>query len=329
MAVKTYKPNYVYYTGNAKPKSTDLVYLFTVSDSSIIIYSFMVFKKQELKTVTDPTIGTSSQKIDSTKYNFISDISGFLEYKGGKFHNYISEENGKINLISFKELENLYNFYEKNPGNITDLDNIYLRPYYSSISTTLPKYTADPNVDFRFTSTTNVGAILENLNVITKQDNEPKYYSNYGDIIIVNSGLANQTSFLNLNYIVCPTVKSFFSNLKFTSDLNYNETTTDFYYDNMLKLKIDGPSTGSVGDILEYNVSLSDYSGNNTWKNLPDIEVYPTVDAGILSHRKITLVKGIGKFKVDTSHLYSGETFDIKIGWKYLTSDNKVNVKLS
>ena len=329
MAVKTYKPNYIYYSGNVRPNSPNLIYLFTVSNTFLIIQSFMVFRKQELNTVIDPTIGISSKKIDTSKYNFITDITTFLENKNVKFYNYITNENDKINLITFKDLQNIYNFYEKNTGELTDLDNIYLRPYYFSVFDSLKMYTADPNIDYIFTATPNSGVVVENLNVITKQDNFVRYNFTHGSLLVINSGLANQTSFTNLNYIFSPNMKNFFSNLNLTSDLLYDENSRNFYYNNILKLKVEGPITGSVGDILEYTVTLMDNSLTNTWRNLPDLEVYPTVDAGILSHRKINLVKGVGKFKVDTTNLYSGETFDVKIGWKYLTSDSKVSVKLS
>ena len=329
MAVKTHKPNYIYYSGNVRPNSPNLIYLFTVSNTFLLIQSFMVFKKQELNTVIDPTIGISSQQIDTSKYNFITDITTFLENKNVKFYNYITNENDKINLIAFKDLQKIYNFYEKNTGELTDLDNIYLRPYYFSVFDSLKMFTADPNIDYTFTATPNLGVIVENLNVITKQDNFVRYNFKYGSLLVINSGLANQTSFTNLNYIFSPNMKNFFSNLNVTPDLLYDENSTNFYYNNILKLKVEGPITGSVGDILEYTVTLMNNSLTDTWRNLPDLEVYPTVDAGILSHRKITLVKGVGKFKVDTTNLYSGETFDVKIGWKYLTSDSKVSVKLS
>ena len=95
-------------------------------------------------------------------------------------------------------------------------------------------------------------------------------------------------------------------------------------------MRITGPSTGSVGDILEYNVNLMNNDFSELISNPPEeIEIYPEADAGEISHKKLILKNGIGKFKVDTKNLYSGDKFDVKIGWRYITNDSKVTVTLN
>jgi hypothetical protein len=75
--------------------------------------------------------------------------------------------------------------------------------------------------------------------------------------------------------------------------------------------------------------TLMNSNFSDTFTSPSTVEVYPSSSAGIVSHRKIKLVNGIGKFKLDTANLYSGEIIEVKVGWKYITGDSKVSVTLS
>ena len=266
----------------------------------------------------------SGSTTGTTLNNVYPSNSGFVFYMGTRAENKFIDETP----IEIQKLNNSYNIVPLNT------ENLYLLP---NKAVTIPFFAfevcgLDPNMDIT------VSFDREKFNIRNKNENGKVVYptipvSNWADILTFNTGFGNNTSFDSFNVIVNPFIGSFMTNKNGLT--TYTETITRKNYNlipfnNRLKLFIDGPSTGSVGDVLEYTVTLMDKNLSNTFTNAPaTLECYPTVDAGELSHRKVILKNGVGKFKVDTKNLYSGDSFDVKIGWKYITSDSKVTVTLS
>jgi hypothetical protein len=334
-----YTPTRCYYDGNKTIFNTDVFYIYDVEKTGIKIYSFFY-------NVMDI--------LDSSLYHII-DASIFFSKELNSRDNQTSkkpfiENENKINLIRHKDVIDNIKKYKLIGREMADTDNAYLVPFgaYYVDNKSFPLVGVDPNINISifvdnfiskdkfFPGKPNLNGFsvvykLENLDYSTKHSLDHLFAFRRSDMVVLNTGFGGDTlsSYEDLTLIIPNTVSSFMSYVNFTNELYRLENKYSFYIEDQLKLKVSGPNSGVVGDILEYTVTLMNYDFSDTWINPPDVECYPSTDAGNLLHRKITLKNGVGKFKIDTSNLYFGETFDVKVGWKYITSDSKVSVTLS
>ena len=331
----TYVPEFSYYNGNKNPLEGDF-FIFKFLPETITIYHFLT------KNIAD--VSSANAEVFSANTFFDQEIPyssnpiNMENVNTGKppYINHIvtpmTIELVDNFLLSYSDVANKFNLI-KNDRSQLNTENLYLLP---NKAVTIPFFAfevcgLEPNMDIT------ISFDREKFNIRNKNENGKVVYptipvSNWADILTFNTGFGNNTSFDSFNVIVNPFIGSFMTNK--TGLIAYTETITRKNYNltpfnNRLKLSISGPSSGVVGDILEYTVNLTD-KNSNSFSNAPaTLECYPTVDAGELSHRKVILKNGVGKFKVDTKNLYSGDSFDVKIGWKYITSDNKVTTTVS
>jgi hypothetical protein len=340
---KVYAPKRSYYGDYEGIFQSDIFYIFDVSENGIRVYDFFYQERSNL---------------DTSLY-YVMDATSFFSKELKSRDNQISqkpfiENQDKINMIRYKDVvDNIskYKLFTTKKTVMGNIDNVYLVPfgaYYIDFKS-YPKNGIDPNINMtlfvdnfvsrdkffpeRNQKVNNSSTVhgFENLDFVTKPNLDNISGFRRGDIIVLNSGYGGNTltTFENIDLIIPTGVSKFMSNVDFTDDLIKDPNSHSFYPKNKLRFKVSGPSSGSVGDILEYTVTLMNYDFSDTWTNPPDVECYPSTDAGNLLHRKIILKNGVGKFKIDTSNLYSGETFNVKVGWKYITSDSKVSVTLS
>jgi hypothetical protein len=332
---KNYTPQRLYYSENITYHNR-FVFVFVIEEAKIKVYSFFKLNFMD-NAIPDSCYVTNAAKFFSTPIG--PTTSRQVQKKP-----FCEQETLPDNVIKFKDIQalNIFNYYG-GQDSVLDLETLYLRPEYAYYIEyeDLNLNKIDPNIDtmLEYISTFNkVPFRIYNNSNDTKTNNKSIASFNLRQILSIGSNFGNLNSFLEADYIVSPKVRNFMSNLTFTSGLNSTRViessssgsgVVDYEYQNRLRLKVDGPSTANIGDILEYNVTLMNYDFTDTYINTPDIEVYPTTEAGVLLHRKVILKNGIGKFKIDTSNLYSGDTFDVKIGWKYRTSDSKVTVTVN
>jgi hypothetical protein len=294
----------------------ETVYLNIFNDDVYEIVSASDFFDQEIKD-PDNTARTATKDIGSAPF--------------------CSVQNGKTPVIKYTDIEalNKFNLYKADNNQFLLSDSLYLKPVIAAYipSLTFNNIDLGPNYDVSISCTENNRFYLNIGNKI----HLPKIPHQTSEFLLfINTGFKsiekNQAN-INLNdynIIITPHMHTFMcndSNLKsYDEYINFRI----FEFPNRLKLKVEGPISAAAGDIIEYTVTLMDNSLSENISNAPEIlEVYPLVDAGICSHRKLRLKNGVGKFTVDTKNLYAGETIDVKIGWKYITTDSKVTVTLS
>lgn len=332
----TYTPEFSYYNGNKNPIEGDF-FIFNFGSDSITIYHFLT------KNIED--ISTANAEVFSANTFFEAEIpfsSNPINMKNVNIAKppYINHVVTPMTiqlvdnfLLSYEDVAGRFNLV-KNSRSQFNTNNLYLLP---NKAVKIPFFAfevcgLEPNLDVT------ISFDREKFSIRNKNENGKVVYpsipiTNWTDILTLNSGFGNNTNFDSFNIIVNPFIGSFMTNK--TNLTTYTETITRQNYNlipfnNRLKLKVTGPSSGNVGDVLEYTVTLMDKSFTNTFSNAPaTLECYPSIDAGELSHRKVVLKNGVGKFKVDTKNLYAGDSFDVKIGWKYITSDSKVSVTVS
>lgn len=332
---KNYTPKRLFFSGNVTFHNS-YFYAFIVEETKIKIYSF--FKLNFM----DNAIPNSCYVTNAAK--FFSAPVGSGNTRQVQKKPFCEQEILPDNIIKFKDIQdlNIFNYYD-GQDSVLDLETLYLRPenayYVEQENLNISK--TDPNVDTVIEYTTTVSKspfTIYNNSDETKTNSKSIGSFNKNQILSINSNFGKLNNFLEADYVVCPKVRNFISNLTFTNGLSKvrvienngsDPGVVDYEYQDRLKLKVEGPSTANVGDILEYNVTLMNNDFTDTYTNAPDLEVYPTTEAGVLLHRKVVLKNGIGKFKIDTSNLYSGDTFDVKIGWKYRTNDSKVTVTVN
>lgn len=337
----SYTPEYSYFAGTCSVYNR-LFHIIDVEDDNIKIYSFTKFA---VDTDTDVKNNLFRVNIEQDRNINVTSAANFFSHpiynenhnmnhppycEIGHIHHRCDGED-VINLIKATDILDLgkMNYYE-NPNTPVDIDKLYLRPITAHKFAAKPcRYDLlDPNVSLVIYVRQGNRYEYANLDTWTKENYALPMTFKPADILCINSGFGKVESLKDCNLIVPPQVSNFMSNLNFQPNLVVVDNLST-YFTNKLKLKVTGPSSANVGEILEFNVQLTNYNNTDTWSNPPDIECYPICDAGDLSHRKLTLKNGVGKFKVDTTNLYSGDTFDVKVGWKYITGDSKVTVTLS
>lgn len=85
-----------------------------------------------------------------------------------------------------------------------------------------------------------------------------------------------------------------------------------------LSLKLTGSDSVSPDGTSEYDVQLIDLAGNNF---SDQVDVYLKANAGVLSHNKLTTDEnGYCKFRFKADMLLSGESAEIKVGFKYFSN---------
>jgi hypothetical protein len=315
---QTYTPKYNYYVGD-RSSFQKVIHILEVKDACINLYTFYASKNINLE---DPN------------YNFVSANSFFGKPIPPNEKNDMNTvefcgQVEKTNLIRFQDIIDYGFKYHENPHSPIDTSTLCLSPKWAVTfnANRGPKIANfESNVDFNIYTLNNEGNyFFENMSDATKKDCDPILNFKKFDVFCMNSGMGNVSKYTDLNILISSSVGNFFSNIQFTPDLTKEENGV-YTFPNRLKLKLDGPSSCNVGDVLEYSVTLMNNDFSDTWTNPPDIAVYPVADAGNQSHRKLILKNGVGNFKVDTTNLYSGDEFDVKIGWKYITSDSKISV---
>ena len=332
---KNYTPQRLY-SSESTTFQNNYFYAFIVVEATVRVYSF--FKLNFMNNeIPESCYVTSASKFFSTPL-------GSRTKRKVQKKPFCEQEILPDNIIKFSDIQalNLFNYYGCEDS-VLDLETLYLRPeiaYYIEYEN-LNIEKLDPNVDtvIEYMPTLDKNAFrIYNNSDDTKTNNKSLGSFNRNQILSINSNFGKLNNFLEADYVVSPRVKNFISNLTFTNGLIKSRNiesessgpgVVEYEYQDRLKLKVEGPSTANVGDILEYTVTLMNNDFTDTYTNAPNVEAYPTTEAGALSHRKIIIKNGIGKFKIDTSNLYSGDTFDVKIGWKYRTSDSKVTVTVN
>jgi hypothetical protein len=225
--------------------------------------------------------------------------------------------------LHLNDVINRFGWYYEDPlCEIENKETAYLNPkayrclaLESSINTNFSK--VDPNVDFSLDLDL---SFLTNRSIPSKDMYSPLFNGPYNYVFTINSGLGNPSKFEDMNLFVEKRASTWISNKSFNKVDNFN---------NRLKLKVTGPSTATIGSVVEYTIDLMNPNLTDTISTDKDVEVYPVVSAGILSHRKVILKNGTGKFNVDTTNLYSGDELEVKAGWKFITGDSKVTTLLT
>jgi hypothetical protein len=336
---KVYSPGKYFFNGSKFVMVENLFYIFNITSSNIQIYCFekinsldgiipskyevinsesffnepLLTKQNPIRAViTDiskPPYSSSIGKESVLKYTDIVDLNKFTLYNSVEF---TDVDKDKLHLILRLAVVIPINVFSSlNPGPNEDL--------YVCID--------DDNKQFYF----------KRQNLVAKTEFPAKEVYSQSTIMIINTGLKTiernhltEIDPSDYNIIISPYHKIFMSNITNMEGFDNFNNFRLMNFPNRLKLGITGPSSGSVGDNLEYTVTLMNSDCTEVISNPPtELEVYPIVDAGLCSHRKLVLKNGVGKFKVNTSDLYSGDVFDVKIGWKYITSDNSITVTLS
>ena len=335
----TYEPKISYYNGNKS--SSKSFFLFDYQSDSVTIYNFVAYNITE--TLSEHQIISASEFFDkeipysSFPVNVITtDISAPPYLIIQKENNdSIVEIKYDFYGIPYSEIEELnkFNLFKNNNSNL-NLENLYLTPIKATkIPFSFLKICdLEANQDILITfDGQNFGIRNQNEDGKVKYPKIPN--DNHKNVMVLNTGFGNNTSFDSFNIIVSQFVGHFLTNKNslstHTQPVTYKGINL-LTFDNRLKLKVTGPTTANVGDIIEFDVSLMNNDFSQTISNAPStLECYPVSDAGIISHRKLILKNGVGKFKIDTRNLYSGDVFDVKVGWKYITTDSKVSVTIS
>lgn len=334
---KLYSPGKYFFNGSKFVMVENLFYIFNITSSNIQIYCFEkeyfdngliptyynlnsseVFFNESLQIKIDP-IRACSTDISKAPYN---------------------TSNDKIGILKYSDIVALNKFTLYSSSDFNDVDKLYLIPRIASVIpiNVLSAVSPGPNEDLNICVDPNTKEIyFKRHNAVARTEYPAQEVYNESVLIIINTGLKTiernhhtEIDPNDYNIIISPYHKVFMSNITNMEGFDNFNNFRLINFPNRLKLNITGPATAAVGDILEYTVTLMNSDCTEVISNPPaELEVYPVVDAGSCSHRKLVLKNGTGKFKVNTSELYSGESFDVKIGWKYITTDNSITVTLS
>jgi len=305
----TYTPEYGYYRGDHPIRPNPLFYIFDIEATTLKIYIF----HKIYKIPSDTNVVDANTFFDSVRNNRQTNLE-----KGNS-------------LLSFSSVVSYGRYNEYNSANSTlETTDLYLKPIsiLQETAATLNVNSMDPNIDFAFVYDGKGNFNTENSSAFTKDAYAVMLHQKQANILYFNTGFGG-INFTDFNIFVPGNVSAFMTNIPMGDTLKIDNYNKAYLFDNRLKLKVTGPTTGNVGDVLEFTVTLMNHNFTDTWTSPPDVSIYPTTTAGLISHRVVNLVNGVGKFKVDTSHLYSGESFDVKVGWKYITNDSSVTVTLS
>jgi len=314
-----YEPSYSYYAGVRKSFS-DKLHVLDFKQDKVYIYTFLPVISPNDEIAPDPIgnfFDTSSNDFGRKRF-----FTGNADEKYYRFSDIVDT--------------GLFNFYENtNRTPNFDLDILKLVDQTVLRLSLFGIDFMDPNVDYGVSYNDNSRSYeFYNFSDITKINYMGLLNLRTKDLFSFNTGFGNVDDMTKANIIISPSVGYFFSNLNFSPSLvaeNPSDTNEfkSLTFPGRVRAKITGPATANVGDVVEYNISLMNYDLSNTFTSPPTIEVYPLSSAGVVSHRKVNVVNGIGKFKLDTSNLYSGDVVEVKVGWKYITGDTKILLTLS
>jgi hypothetical protein len=302
----TPQKNYNNYIDNYFSRSNvNKMYVFDIKDKFINFFVFDIVNGEKY----------SSNAVAATA--FFSNDDFKEETRNKKFLNYPDT------YLHLNDVINRFGWYYEDPlCSIEDKENTYLLPknyrclaLESSIGINFSKM--DPNIDLSLNL--DLSSII-NRSIVSKNMYGPLNNGPLNYIFTINSGLGNPSKFEDMNLFVEKRASTWISNKPFIK-------VDDF--DNRLKLRVTGPSTATFGSVVEYTIDLMTPDLTDTISTDKDVEVYPVVNAGIISHRKIILKNGTGKFNVDTTNLYSGDELEVKAGWKFITGDSKVTTLLT
>lgn len=162
------------------------------------------------------------------------------------------------------------------------------------------------------------------------------FVSEYADAVeVVNlSSVFGSHKFTDDNIIWRASEMCWYCNLTLSSPVSQdvvNASTDNKKYSDpktTLALKIEGPTALAPGEVVEYTVKPWSRINSDFYTQHPDFEVYPMVDGGRLSHRKVWVKNGVGKFKFFTDGLEKGELIDIKVGFKNYSGVDKLTVTM-
>jgi hypothetical protein len=302
----TPQKNYNNYIDNYFSRSNvNKMYVFDIKEKFI---NFFVFDIVNGEKYSSNAVAASA---------FFSNPDFIKESRDKKLSDY---PNTYLNL---NDVINRFGWYYEDPlYTISNKETTYLLPkafrclaLESSIGINFSEI--DPNIDFSLNL--DLSSIV-NRSTVSKNMYGPLNNGPLNYIFTINSGLGNPSKFEDMNLFVEKRASTWISNKSFTK-------VEDF--DNRLKLKVTGPSTATIGSVVEYTIDLMNSDLTDTISTDKDVEVYPVVSAGILSHRKVILKNGTGKFNIDTTNLYSGDELEVKAGWKFITGDSKVTTLLT
>jgi len=317
-----YTPNYSYYNGARTRPNNSLFRVFNVTDTNLYVYTFQTFNAN---TLSDSYFVTDANTFFSAPVS----AKGFNNVTVPPF----CTQTANTNVLKFTDVQALgkFNLYENLITPIADKETLYLQPV--SLFNLIDKNIDLPNLPQNLTiglrtESNPKNTICYNFDNDTKISFDRILSFKIADILCINNGFGANT-FTECNILVSSAIANFMSNLTFDTKLVQSPNNYSYSYPNRLRAKVTGPSTANVGDVLEYTITLMNNDFSDTWSNPANVEVYPVTDAGQLSHRKVKVVNGTGKFKVDTKNLYSGDVFDVKVGWKYITNDSSVTVTIS
>lgn len=327
---QSYSPKKYYYNGSNFSNYTDFFHVFNIGTDGIEIYRFV-------KKYIDENDISSYDVLNATNFFNISlgeTVNPIRSFTVDITKSpYCDSDKNVLKISDILEIEK-FHLYSSTSLNC---ENLYLIPVIAAKIPTnsFSALNSGPNEDLIVTCDENNNFDLSNHNWDGKILIPAVGSLNSNYLFALNTGLKSfqrnfetQININDYNLIFMPYLKDFICNDANLNSFNTFSNFRLFDFPNRLKLSINGPSSGFIGDVLEYTVTLT--NNNELVSNPPiEMETYPVVDAGQCSHRKLILKNGIGKFKVDTTNLSSGEKFDVKIGWKYITSDSKISVTLS
>jgi hypothetical protein len=306
----TPQKNYNNYVNDSFNKNNlHKLYVFDIKEKFINFFMFYVFNGEKYSN----TEQYSSKSILASE--FFSNEDYTIESKDKKFTS--------DTYLQLNDVINCFGQYYEDPlCPIEDKENTYLLPkVYRCLaleSSILINFAGiDPNVDFSLDDDL---SSFTNRSVPSKDIYSPLFSGPLNYVFTINTGLGKPTVFEDMNLFVEKRASKWISNKSFNKVDSFN---------NRLKLKVTGPSTANIGSIVEYTINLMNPNLTDIITTDKDIEVYPVVSAGILSHRKVILKNGTGKFNVDTTNLYSGDELEVKAGWKFITGDSKVTTLLT
>jgi hypothetical protein len=314
-----YEPSYSYYAGVRKSFS-DKLHVLNFKQNKVYIYTFL------------PVISGDDIIPDSIGDFFDTELDTFGRKR-------FFTGNAEPKYYKFDDIveTGLFNFYE-NPNRTPDF-NLDILKLVNQTVLRLSLFGIDfmdPNVDYGVAYNDTGGGSYEfyNFSDVTKNNYLGLLNLRTKDVFSFNTGFGNVDDMTKANINISPSIGYFFSNLNFQPNLvaeNPSDTNEfkSLTFPGKIRAKITGPATANVGDVVEYTVTLMNYNLSNTFTSPQTVEVYPLSSAGAVSHRKVSVVNGTGKFKLDTSNLYSGDVVEVKVGWKYITGDTKLNLTLS
>jgi predicted GNAT family acetyltransferase len=330
---KVYTPTHAYYNkaivtvvGKPLKKSTSAFNVINVLDDRIVVYSFGKWLLTENKL--------SEFHINNAKSFFDTEIHPQRQKNKVRECPFV-EQTEKPNLLKLTDVLSLGYFkYYAIENSDLDIEHTYLTPWTADCGLVSHNFsTTDPNVGFVVEYNGPAASTYSKNNICdrTKRLGQRLYSFGVNDIVLVDSGFggaANPKRFLDQNILIGAGCTEFACNIDLEPTLFKRTEGFTFDWPNRLRVKLDGPKKANVGDIVEIQATLMNCDFTDTWIDPPTIEFYPTTTAGYLSHRKVKLVGGVGRFKIDLKDVYSNDIIEVKSNWKYITGDHKIEIQI-